>query len=113
MPDSIPGAIYVCAALLVICAVTVALRAAPFAALAMLRGSALVRFLGETMPAGVMVILVMYTLRKTGSASWLPALLGLVATVVLHVWRGRAALSVVVGTAVFMGVSAWLGLTEG
>ena len=109
MPDSVPGPLYVCAALLVICVVTVALRAAPFAALAMLRGSALVRFLGETMPAGVMVILVLYTLRNTGSAAWTPALLGLAATAALQVWRGRAALSVVVGTAVYMAVSAWLG----
>ena len=29
------------------------------------------------MPAGVMVILVMYTLRDVGPATWLPAVLGL------------------------------------
>lgn len=58
MPDS--G--YVLASLLVMGAVTIALRWAPFAFIRVLRGSELVRSLGVTMPVGVMVALVAYTL---------------------------------------------------
>ena len=57
-----PGSGYVLASLLVMGAVTVALRWAPFAFIRVLRGSELVRFLGVTMPVGVMVALVAYTL---------------------------------------------------
>lgn len=102
MPESVPGAGYVLAALLVMFAVTVALRAAPFLALSMLKGSAVVDFLGRTMPAGVMLILVMYTLRDVGPATWLPAAVGLAGTIAVHLWRRNAALSTVVGTVLYL-----------
>ncbi|MEV1133909.1 branched-chain amino acid transporter permease [Rhodococcus coprophilus] len=105
MPESVPGAGYVFAALFVMFVVTVALRAAPFVALSALRNSAFVDFLGRTMPAGVMVILVMYTLRDVGSATWLPAAIGLAGTVGMHVWRRNAALSTVVGTGLYLVAS--------
>lgn len=102
MPESVPGAGYVLGALLVMFVVTVALRAAPFLVLSLLKGSAIVGFLGRTMPAGVMLILVMYTLRDVGSATWLPATVGLAGTVAVHLWRRNAALSTVVGTALYL-----------
>ncbi|MFZ2526448.1 MAG: AzlD domain-containing protein [Rhodococcus sp. (in: high G+C Gram-positive bacteria)] len=109
MPDSVPGAGYVLASLLVMFAVTVGLRAAPFAALAFLRDSAVVKFLGTTMPAGVMVILVMYTLRDTGASTWLPAVIGLGVTVTVHLWRRNPALSTVAGTASYVVAGALWG----
>ena len=60
-----PSTGYLLAGLGVMFLVTVALRAAPFVALTRLRDSAVVRYLGRTMPAGVMVVLVVYTLRDT------------------------------------------------
>ncbi|GHC97119.1 hypothetical protein GCM10010313_04260 [Streptomyces violarus] len=54
---------YAVVAVLVSAAVTWSLRALPFAALAPLRASATVRYLSTRMPAGVMVILVVYCLR--------------------------------------------------
>lgn len=107
MPESVPGAGYVLASLFVMFVVTVGLRAAPFAALALLRDSAVVKFLGTTMPAGVMVILVMYTLRDTGATTWLPAAIGLGATVAVHLWRRNPALSTVVGTASYVAAGAF------
>ena len=108
MPE--PG--YVVASLVVMGAVTVALRWAPFAFIRVLRGSELVRFLGVTMPVGVMVALVAYTLVDRmgmiggGDAGdpggWWAAPLSLLVTVALHVWRRNAALSILVGTALYV-----------
>ncbi|CAJ0557315.1 unnamed protein product, partial [Mesorhabditis spiculigera] len=60
---SMPDTSYIFAAVAVMAVVTFALRAIPFAALMPLRSSALVGYLGIYMPAGVMLILVMYSLK--------------------------------------------------
>ncbi|MFN3601121.1 MAG: branched-chain amino acid transporter permease [Dietzia sp.] len=90
--------------------VTVALRAAPFVALSRLRDSEVVRYLGLTMPAGVMVVLVVYTLRGTTSQldSWLPAAAALTLTLAVHLMFRRAAASIVLGTAAYMLLRAVL-----
>lgn len=107
MPESVLGIGYVFGALGVMFAVTFALRAAPFLALATLKNSAFVDFLGRTMPAGVMVILVMYTLRDVGESTWLPATVGLAGTIAVHLWRRNAALSTVAGTGLYLVASAF------
>lgn len=93
---------YAVAAVLVAAAVTWALRLLPFAALAPLRASATVRFLSTRMPAGVMVILVVYCLRDLplSQPSALAPLAALAVTVGLHLWRRNALLSILGGTAV-------------
>ena len=58
-----PDTPYLVAASLTMFAVTFALRALPFAVLRPLRDSALVGYLSRHMPAGIMVILAVYTLR--------------------------------------------------
>ncbi|KDN82836.1 branched-chain amino acid transporter permease [Kitasatospora cheerisanensis] len=93
---------YVLAGLLTMFAVTLLLRAAPFVLLGRLRESGLLRFLAATMPAGVMVILTVYTLRDVPLAEAGPAAAGLAATLGLHLWRRNALLSIVAGTAVYM-----------
>lgn len=107
MPESVPSAGYVLGVLAVMFVVTVALRAVPFLALSALKNSAFVDFLGRTMPAGVMVILVMYTLRDVGESTWLPATVGLAGTIAVHLWRRNAALSTVVGTGLYLVASAF------
>ncbi|KJK55889.1 branched-chain amino acid transporter permease [Saccharothrix sp. ST-888] len=100
-----PGNGYLLVGLAVILAVTFCLRAAPFAVLGRLRDSALVAFLATTMPTGVMVILVVYTLRDldlTIRPYGLPAALGVAVTAALHLWRRSALLSIVAGTGVCM-----------
>lgn len=97
------------AILLVIFAVTYLLRLAPFLALRHVRDSALVAYLGRTMPLGVMVILVVYTLREvdlTRPPAALPELAGVAATAVLHLWRRNALLSIVGGTVTYLAVAA-------
>jgi len=92
-------------------AITWALRALPFAALAPLRASRVVKYLGLHMPVGVMVILAIYTLRTLASETkvqvlWL--ILAVAVTAGLHVWRNSALLSILVGTACYVTLmTAW------
>ncbi|MFE4692715.1 branched-chain amino acid transporter permease [Streptomyces sp. NPDC056749] len=98
MPDT--G--YAVAATLVAAAVTWALRALPFAALAPLRASSTVRHLSTSMPVGVMVILVVYCLHDLPAtqARALAPLAALAVTVGLHLWRRSALPSILGGTGV-------------
>ena len=111
MTGTVPSTGYLLAGLGVMFLVTIVLRAAPFVALTRLRDSQVVRYLGRTMPAGVMVVLVVYTLRDTTTvlASWLPAAAALTITLGVHLMWRRAAISIVLGTATFMLLEAWLG----
>ncbi|GAA4419669.1 AzlD domain-containing protein [Georgenia halophila] len=97
--------------LLVIFAVTYALRLAPFVALRRARNSAVVDYLARTMPLGVMAILVVYTLASvdiTTVPHGLPELIGVGATAGLHLWRRNALLSIIGGTAVYLAAQALL-----
>lgn len=111
MTDPMPSTGYLLAGLGVMFLVTVALRAAPFVALTRLRDSQVVRYLGRTMPAGIMVVLVVYTLRDTTTelGSWVPAAAALTLTLAVHLAFRRAALSILLGTAAYMLLRAWLG----
>ncbi|MCF3122287.1 AzlD domain-containing protein [Streptomyces arenae] len=103
-----PDARYAVAAVLVTAAVTWALRALPFAALAPLRESATVQHLSTRMPAGVMVILVVYCLRDLPLTQprALAPLVALAVTVGLHLWRRNALLSILGGTAVHVALAS-------
>ncbi|MGO3151050.1 MAG: branched-chain amino acid transporter permease [Galactobacter sp.] len=100
-----PDWLYVLCGILVSAGITWALRAAPFAALAPLRKSKLLEYLGEHMPVGIMFILAFYTLKDTdvtslGAAG--PVCLALAVTVALHLWRGNMMLSIFGGTGVYV-----------
>lgn len=104
MPDT--G--YLLAAAAVSAAITWTLRALPFAALTALRANKTVQFLRTRMPAGVMVILVLYTLRDlpVSQLRAVPPLAALVVTVGLHWWRRNALLSVFAGTVVNVALAS-------
>lgn len=98
---------YVLAALTTILVVTFALRSLPFLLVGQLRESAVVQFLGRSMPAGIMVILVVYTLKDVSlGTGWhgLPELIALAVTVALHLWRRNALLSILGGTALYVAL---------
>ncbi|WP_366180836.1 AzlD domain-containing protein [Actinomyces timonensis] len=103
MPLSNPG---IAIAVVVVAAITLACRLAPFA---LLRGrrSPLVAFLANAMPLGVMIVLAAYTLDgvSLAPASWLPAVVGIAATAGLHLWRRSIGLSLIGGTAVYVAAS--------
>ncbi|ANW63340.1 branched-chain amino acid ABC transporter [Mycobacterium sp. djl-10] len=101
MPDN--G--YIALLVLISAAVTWMLRALPFAVLAPMRHSSVVRYLSVHMPVGVMVMLAVYTVH--GAARQTPAEVGWLAvgvavTAGLHLWRGQALLSIAVGTATYV-----------
>ena len=57
------------------------------------------------MPAGIMVILAVYTLRGVSLSETphgLPEALALAATVTLHLWKRNAVVSIIGGTAVYV-----------
>ncbi|AIA07065.1 branched-chain amino acid transporter permease [Streptomyces noursei] len=97
-----PDTRYLLLAVAVSAAVTWALRALPFTVLAPLRASAVVRYLGARMPAGVMVILCVYCLRDLplSRPEAVAPLAALAVTVGLHLWRRNALLSILGGTMV-------------
>lgn len=100
-----PDASYIFAAVAIMATVTFVLRALPFAMLMPLRSSALVGYLGIYMPAGVMVILVAYSLKGvsvTAPSHGLPELIAVCATAAVHLWRKNAVLSIVFGTTVYV-----------
>ncbi|MFD7401977.1 branched-chain amino acid transporter permease [Streptomyces sp. NPDC059866] len=103
-----PDTRYLIAVAGVCCAITWGLRALPFTALEPLRSSKAIQYLSTRMPAGVMVILSLYTLRTlplTETRALAP-LAGLAVTVGLHLWRRNALLSVFAGTAVCVALSS-------
>jgi branched-subunit amino acid transport protein AzlD len=102
---------YLIGAVVVSAAVSWALRALPFAALTRLRSSPTVTYLGTAMPAGVMLILVVYCLRDLPSASLRQTgvtLFALAATVALHLWRRSPILSILGGTALYVTLASTL-----
>ncbi|WP_081238785.1 branched-chain amino acid transporter permease [Streptomyces viridosporus] len=103
-----PDTRYLIAVAAVCCALTWALRALPFTALESLRSSRTLQYLSTRMPAGVMVILSLYTLRTLPltEVRVLAPLVGLAVTVGLHLWRRNALLSVLGGTAVTVALSS-------
>lgn len=105
-----PDTRYTVAAVLVAAAVTWGLRALPFAALTPLRESGTVRYLSTRMPAGVMVILLVYCLRDlpVTQPRALAPVVALAATVGLHLWRRNALVSIFGGTAVHVLLAAAL-----
>ncbi|MGW9129951.1 branched-chain amino acid transporter permease [Streptomyces sp. NPDC055681] len=105
-----PDTPYLMAAVAASAAVTWALRALPFAALAPLRASGTVRYLSTRMPAGIMVILLVYCLRDlplTESRALAP-LAALAVTLGLHLWRRNALLSILGGTTVHVALASTL-----
>lgn len=65
----------------------------------------IVEYLGRTLPAAMMGLLVVYCLRNVDIAATphgLPELIALAVVTGLHLWKGNVLLSIGVGTAVYM-----------
>ncbi|WP_128380975.1 branched-chain amino acid transporter permease [Streptomyces cavernae] len=99
---------YLLAVLAIVFAITLALRAVPFAVLGRLRGSAVVRRLSVWMPVGILAILAVTALHGTVIAaprSTPRALLAVAVTAGVHLAAGRRTiLSVGIGTAVYVAL---------
>ncbi|MFF8787754.1 branched-chain amino acid transporter permease [Streptomyces sp. NPDC015125] len=100
-----PSTGYIVSALVTVVAITFALRAVPFAFLGRLRQSHVTAFLSQHMPAGIMVILVIYLLRGvdvTTSPYGLTEATGIAVTAGLYLWRRNVLLSIFAGTAAYV-----------
>ena len=96
---------YLIAAVLLAAAITFALRALPFAVIEPLRASRLAAELSVHMPAGLMLILVVYLLRDVPSATPAAAAVTVAAALLvagLHLWRSNALLSIFAGTTLYV-----------
>lgn len=95
-------------------AVTVGLRAIPFAALAPLRESSFVRHIGFWMPAGILTILALSTLGTAAEDGHVvAALVAAVVTVAVHLLSGRRSLlSIFAGTLCYVVLvnMHWIGM---
>lgn len=84
--------------------ITVVLRQLPFSFVKWMKDSEFFSLLGLMMPVGVMTILVVYTVHGQAGALggiW-AALLGVLVTFLLHLWKRESALSIFGGTASYM-----------
>jgi branched chain amino acid efflux pump len=104
-----PDPAYLSATVAVAAVVTFTLRALPFALLSPLRSSPTIDHLARRLPAGVMVILVVYLLRDTPLTRppyGLVQLLPVAVTVAVHLWRRRMLASIGAGTLTYALVLA-------
>ncbi|MGI6169377.1 MAG: branched-chain amino acid transporter permease [Christensenellales bacterium] len=94
--------------ILVVAAITFFVRLIPF--LFFSKGKSvpkLVDYLGAALPPAVMAMLVVFCLRNTVVTAYpfgLPELIGVVAVVLLHVWKRNNLLSIFGGTAIYMAL---------
>ncbi|MDR9467456.1 AzlD domain-containing protein [Marinospirillum sp.] len=98
--------LYLVSFILVAAAATFLTRVLPFVFLGQHSSHPLVQHLGRYLPAGIMALLVVIFLLRSGH--WETPLLGLDAlapaflVVLLHLWKRNALLSMVAGTASYM-----------
>jgi len=92
--------------ILVIAAITFALRAAPFILFSRTGTTPkVITYLGNVLPPAVMGMLIVYCLRNVSvldAPFGLPELIAVVTVAVLHLWRRNSMLSILGGTALYM-----------
>ena len=106
---------YLAIALSIAAAVSYLIRLLPFVALGKVATAPWLHFLGKYLPAMIMLLLVVYSLKglrpwlASGNelslnfaANGLPLIIASLATVLLHWWRANALLSIIGGTGLYM-----------
>jgi branched-subunit amino acid transport protein AzlD len=92
--------------ILVIAAITFALRAAPFILFSRTGTTPkVITYLGNVLPPAVMGMLIVYCLRNVSVLDFpfgLPELIAVTAVALLHLWRRNSMLSILGGTVLYM-----------
>lgn len=107
----LPGPATIMLVIGIIAVITYTLRVIPFLAVHKLADSQIVSFLGRTMPLGVLLILVIYTVAGTDVAVapfGLPELASIAITAGLHLWLRNVLISLVGGTGSYIAFMALL-----
>ena len=76
------------------------------------KAPAFITWLGKQLPRAVMMMLVIYCLKDVHFASadgYIPAIVGVVVTAVLHSWKRQMIISIAGGTVVYMVLLRVLG----
>lgn len=85
---------------------TLVTRAFPFVAFGRKgKPAPIITFLGRTLPAGVMAVLVVYCLKDisfTSVGGFIPQLISVAVVALLHVWKRNNLISIGVGTLFYM-----------
>ena len=80
-------------------------RALPFLLFGNREVPKVIRYLGRVLPMAIMTTLIVYCIKDISFAvmsGWVPYLVGIAVTALLHLWRSNALLSIAGGTAVYM-----------
>lgn len=97
---------YIWLTVAVIALVTALLRFLPFVIFSGGRRTpAVVERLGTVLPGAIMAMLVVYCLKGTSFAAaegWVPAVVGVLTTGALHVWKRNTLVSIIGGTVAYM-----------
>ena len=92
--------------ILVISAVTAALRFIPFIVFSGDKTTPeIITYLGKVLPYSIMAMLVVYCLKSVNLLSFpfgIPELIGVAAVVLLHVWKRNTLISIAGGTVCYM-----------
>lgn len=80
---------------------TFGLRLTPFVVRAWLADNETLNTLGRLMPVGVMVILVVYSFSGIVDDGLVPAVIGIVVTAALHLWRHQMLISIIGGVGAY------------
>lgn len=97
---------YTLIAILIIAAVTFAIRVAPFILFG--KGKTTpkyVTYIGSYLPPAVMSMLIIYCLRNVSLSRFpfgLPELIGIAVVALLHLWKRNNLISIIGGTAMYM-----------
>ncbi len=97
---------YTLIAVLIMAAVTFAIRIAPFILFG--KGKATpkyIAYIGNYLPPAVMSMLIIYCLRNVRISQFpfgLPEAIGIIAVAVLHIWKRNNLISIIGGTAIYM-----------
>lgn len=96
--------IYLSTVIAVLALATFATRILPFVMLHKVSDHPLLRYLGQYLPAMIMVLLIIYSFKQEDlfSIHFLPELACLVTVAVLHLCFKQTLLSIILGTALFM-----------
>lgn len=80
-------------------------RALPFVIFRGREVPKIVQYLGRVLPMAIMATLLIYTIKGitfTAPGGWLPYLIGIAVTSVLHLWKSNTLLSIAGGTICYM-----------
>ncbi len=97
--------LYAALAVLIMAAVTLALRVLPFLIFGKKKTPPFIRYLGKYLPYAIMGMLVVYCLKSVRPLVFphgLPELIAILTVVLLHLWKRNTLLSILGGTVSYM-----------